>query len=324
MSDPTLPLIDEVYVKRIFEDLEAMDVPLDADPIMFGPKRLNTKVAACRQHLSRCQQIFLQVSHDLHQLKRALRQAKVDFDLQMQDLFANDPEVRSGRNVRDREAIATMKLRTEREAIQHIESAVQDLETVITVVKGRREDLKDVQGRIRDQLKLCQEERDLGVSWGSALPPGQRPVDLVNHPKINPASLTAMHEVIGPMEGEASISDLDLFVQQELASRGEVPEPPLLVEEPVELQEAVEDDVTPPPPDEYLPDDVLPVLVDDVLPDVVAMVSPAQQGTTRQDEIDDFFAELQLDSSSAPTSTTPPTPPVTDDLDIEDLIGTFT
>ena len=37
----------------------------------------------------------------------------------------------------------------------------------MTVIKAKRTDLKDLQGRLRDQLKLCQEQIALGQRWGS-------------------------------------------------------------------------------------------------------------------------------------------------------------
>jgi hypothetical protein len=37
----------------------------------------------------------------------------------------------------------------------------------MTVIKAKRTDLKDLQGRLRDQLKLCQEQISLGQRWGS-------------------------------------------------------------------------------------------------------------------------------------------------------------
>lgn len=354
MSDTTLPVVDDEYVKRIFAALEKMDVPLDADPIVYGPKRLNAKVALCRQHLSRCQQIYLQVSNDLHHLNRALRQAKVDFDLQMQDLFANDPDVRSGKNVRDREAIATMKLRSEREAIQHIESAVQDLDSVMTVVKGRREDLKDVQGRIRDQVKLCQEEIGLGVKWGSAIHPGSKPIDLDNHPKVDPVALEAMNELMGDIEGESSIDDLANFVKSELAARGEVEEEEeddVGTEDPILSSPAVEEAApvvaapapVPAPVVEAPAPAPAPVVAppaepepatsaslaeaeaeDDSLPEVVEQ--PDAPASVSTDEIDDFFNELELESPSkkgVQSAAGGAPPPVTDDIDLDDLIGSF-
>jgi hypothetical protein len=209
-----LPLVDESRIKSVFADLEKMEVDLDDDPLEFGPKRLIEKVAHVRRMLNQCERIFLQVSHDLHCYKRTSRAAQLDFDLQMQDLLANDPEVRAGRNVRDRDAIGTMKLRSQREKIMSLDVGIQDLEMIMTVVKAKRADLRDLQGRIRDQIKLCQEEIGLGSRWGSRPVPGMKPVDLDAAPRTDPDALADIQNLIastgGEAVGEVHLADADV------------------------------------------------------------------------------------------------------------------
>lgn len=153
-----------------YTDLSSMQMELDADPLELGPKRLNSKIAECRGFLTRCERIFLELSQDLHRYKKALRAAKADLHLAKMDLFANDPEVRMGRNVADREAIASNRLRAQAEEIDRLTSCVEDLSAVVVVVKAKRADLKDAQGRLKDQLKVCQEEISLGGRWGRSFP----------------------------------------------------------------------------------------------------------------------------------------------------------
>lgn len=213
-----LPIVDIAYTQRIFAALAEMEVTLDADPLAYGPKRMNAKIAACRNHLDRCQQLYLQMANDHHALNRAMRSAKVEFDLRLQDLLSNDPETRAGRSVRDREAIATMKLRDHREEMALIESSISDLDAALTVVKAKRDDLKDTLGRIRDQLKLCQEEIGLGGRWGSAPPPGQIIPPRSEGVGVDPTLLEAVSDI--PGDGDVSMSDLDRFVQASLRSQG--------------------------------------------------------------------------------------------------------
>lgn len=160
------PNTDPSRFDALYADLTGMQVDLDADPLALGPKRLNQKIAECRAMLSRCERIFLDVSQDLHWYKREHRRAQADFKLEVQGLLTNDPEVRAGRNVADREAIASTKLRASKEEIDKLAFAVEDLEAVLTVVRTKRADLKDISSRLRDQLKICQEEINLGARWG--------------------------------------------------------------------------------------------------------------------------------------------------------------
>lgn len=357
MSDSSLPQVNDPYVRRVFDSLSKMDVDLDSDPMMYGPKRMIAKVALCRDHLSRCQQIFLQVSDDLHRLNRAHRKAKLDFDLQMQDLLANDPDVRAGKNVRDREAVATMKLRSDREEIANIESSIQDLEAVMSVVKAKREDLKDIQGRIRDQVKLCQEEIGLGGKWGSAPPPGARTPNLDAAPKVDRAALETLNEVMGGLEGESSVSDLEQFVMKELAGQvgqvgeeddhsEEAPAPTPVKSEPVKSEPAVEVKATPVQPAAPAPAPVQPAapVVEEAedplggflsseeepethLPNVEAKPEPSASTSTSPEEIDNFFNDLDVDApapaKSGQKAATAAPPPLSNDIDLDDLIGTF-
>lgn len=337
------PVIDDVYVRRVFDILSNMDVELDSDPIAFGPKRLNGKVAQCRDYLSKCQRVYLQLADDLGRLNRAHRQSKLDFDLRMQDLFANDPDVRSGKNVRDREAVATMKLRDERETTTRLESAIQDLDAVLTVVKAKREDLKDVQGRIRDQVKLCQEEIGLGERWGSSPIPGTR-IDLDRRPLINTAALEAMHDALGDMDGDTSISDLDKFVEMELTIQGRaseieapakavsqpieelgvsvrepetvgaitVKEPEITVKEPETVATPVEEDEPEATPVEDAD------LLASILPEV-KITAPPIGSTTDMGDLDSYLDDLTVPAKA--TGKNAASPPPVAAIDIDDLLS---
>lgn len=302
----------------MFDALAEMDVVLDADPIAFGPKRLNAKVAQCREYLSKCQRLYLQIADDLGRLNRAHRQSKLDFDLRMQDLFANDPDVRSGKNVRDREAVATMKLREEREAMSRLESSLQDLDAVLTVVKAKREDLKDIQGRIRDQVKLCQEEIGLGERWGSALPPGARPVNLDHRPRVDTKAMEDMNDILKGIEGgDTSVSDLAKFVKMETGE-----------DEEEEEEEATLKSAEPEPSPEVPPE---PEVVAEVAPDVevdvepeglpeVQEVAPPAGGGIALDDVDALLGELEP-TPSAPVKKSSSAPPQVSEVDIDDILG---
>ena len=184
-----LPDITQEVVEGIFSRLEDMEVHLDPNPLEYGPRRLTLKIAAARSHLAQTERVYLQVSQWLQQYRHANRSSQADFALQMQDLMTNDPEVRAGRNVKDRDAIATMKLRSEKEDIASQELTLQDLEAVMTVIKAKRADLKDTQARIRDQMKLCQEEIGLGGRWGSKPAPGVEAPDLDAAPHVDATTI---------------------------------------------------------------------------------------------------------------------------------------
>ena len=160
-------MIEQAYIDRIYERLTAMDVQLDADPIEFGPSRLNYKTSEVRGHLSSTEKIFMEVSHNLQKIKRDLLIRQTEYNIEQTQLIANDPHVRSGRSQKEREALAATRLVHIQSKINDLTLSSHDLEDLMTVIKAKRTDLKDLQGRLRDQLKLCQEQIALGQRWGS-------------------------------------------------------------------------------------------------------------------------------------------------------------
>lgn len=163
--------VNEAYVDGIYDRLAQMQVNLDADPLAYGPKRLNEKTAQVRAHLSGSERIFTQISGDLALLKRELRKNQAAFELQRNDLMANDPKVRAGQTQAIRDAMVSNMLRPLIEEITTLDSSIAELEAVLVVVKAKRSDLRDTKAALRDQLKLCQEELGLGSAWGKKLPP---------------------------------------------------------------------------------------------------------------------------------------------------------
>jgi len=172
---PDAPVVDATRLEGFYRLLSTLHVELDPDPLELGPKRINEKIATCRGHLSKCERVYLEVSQDLHWYKRRHRLATATHALKVQELLANDPEVRAGRNVTDREAVANIKLRADKEVIDFLRNALEDLESVKSVITTKRDDLRDIQGRLRDQLKVCQEEIALGARWGTRTRMSSRP-----------------------------------------------------------------------------------------------------------------------------------------------------
>lgn len=200
-DQPTLRSeIDSVYT-----ELADMQMELDNDPIRFGPKRLNSKVADCKKLVSRCTEIEINLATLLAKILRQQRTAEAELELLMQDLLATDPEVRAGRSVRDREAIANTKMREERSFCRMVTEAGEELKAAITVVKAKKADLKDTQGRLKDQVRLIQEEIALGSQWGTAPPPGMKvslPRDAESYTKSGRNDVETLIDNVGSVMDE--------------------------------------------------------------------------------------------------------------------------
>lgn len=157
-------------VEQLYDQMHTMEVMLDDDPLQFGPKRLNNKIAELRNMLTELERIFNRSSKTLGEIKRQFRLVETKIALTKADLFANDPEVRAGRNVADREATASVKMAKLISQKMKLQCDIAEIEDLMTVVKAKRSDLRDTQSRLRDQIKLCHDEISLGSRWGDKKP----------------------------------------------------------------------------------------------------------------------------------------------------------
>ena len=79
------------------------------------------------------------------------------------------------------------------------------------VVKSKRYDLKDIQGRLKDQMHLCQEEIGLGSRWGSRIPDAP---ELTLPPAQVAAGLQHVEDLLKGVDGE-------IHLQQQSGEWGE-------------------------------------------------------------------------------------------------------
>jgi len=270
------PFSPEV-AESIFTELGTLRVTLDEDPLAYGPKRLNRKVAEVRRMLDRCERIYLDVSHQLYRTNRELRISQTALDMAKKSLIANDPETRAGRSVADREAIATGKLAADMQKMHDLEVTAADLDAVLTVVKSKRSDLKDAEGRLKDQIRLCQTELVVGHQWGSQLPPGEPDIDLSKGQKA-PSDAQEVSAIIGNVEGEIHLA--------EASGDWREPSPEEPAPEPAPMPTAVIQSVVEVPPEEESPEELLSGAVAEPS---AATVLP---GTTPADSVDNFLGTM--------------------------------
>lgn len=211
-EQPKLPLIDQPYIDSVFEEVAKMQIGLDADPLRFGPSRLNQKVALTRNLLTRCEQLFNTITHTLQVYTSHHRLLTLEFDLLEKDLLANDPEVRAGRNLKSQEAVAHLKLRKHLLELNSIKTTITNLETLLTVVKTKRSDLRDIQNRLKDQMKLCQEDLSIGRRWGNE---GAKKTTAPAKSLVSPfdaEQVLSNHQVVDQSDDE--LPDLDALLKE--------------------------------------------------------------------------------------------------------------
>lgn len=162
-----LPVVDLDRIRATYAELKKMQVELDPNPIEYGPRRFNNRIAYVRAMLDRLDQIFLQVSEDLHIFKRVINAKRTLYEFAKRELMVNDTRVRVGRSQAEREDLADIRLSSELEELADLERAAHDLETLMISIKSKRTDLKDAQGRMRDQMKMIEHDISMGARWGN-------------------------------------------------------------------------------------------------------------------------------------------------------------
>ena len=328
-----LPPLSPSFSDGIYEELIRMDVQLDADPLPYGPKRLNGKIALTRKHLSRAERIFLDLSQQCARYKRGLRSATLILELEKKHLLANDPEVRAGRAVSERDAIAAGKLKAEVMEVANCQHAVEELEMVLAVVKSKRTDLKDIQGRLRDQMKVCQEELALGGRWGSKSPTrgteleaGQGFADGADVEEVDnliqnvrSVAKTELH-----MVAQVDSSDSTEEEEEDLAAAAPTPQKSSInVPAPV-VPLVDEDDAIPDTAALVEEDDEEVGGDDDPFADVEEVEGDVLEATSTKDEIDDFLDSPTMLGSGKKKKMSRREIEDADDLDIDALLANFT
>jgi len=226
-----LPVVDEQRLRDTYAELKRMEVHLDPNPLDYGPKRFNNRIAHVRAMLNRVEQIFLQTSEDLHYLKRVINAKRGLYELEKRDLMVNDPKCRVGRAQGEREALADVQLRSQIEGIQRLELAAYDLETLMMSIKSRRADLKNAQTKMRDQMTLIEHDLGMGAQWGR-----KSGLDVTGG--IETVGIEQIDTVLAQVDADLGVSEED---SEEEVDEEEVDE------EEVE-EEEVEEEVTSPVP----------------------------------------------------------------------------
>lgn len=164
-TDTSTPLVDPRYVKKVFHILSGMVVQLDEDPLDYSPKRLSGKVQVCRSYMNEVERLALDASKRLHDIKEQYRKVKRLYQIAEDKLLKSDSDVRAGRAIDDRRALARLKMPEAADELVWFEQGIEDMETVLGALKSKISGLRNIQGQLKEQRNLCNEGIGLGRSW---------------------------------------------------------------------------------------------------------------------------------------------------------------
>jgi hypothetical protein len=176
MTEAVTPLYEDEAVTRhlseetvtaLYESLQSMTVALDANPLDYTPVRLASKVAKTREYLSEVQDSEQLYLHLQISVSRELIQLRNDVELETDMLMAVDEAVQKAATQKIREAMIRYKLKDQITSIKNLEELSTVLDLVMKMLKSKKQDLKDVQSRVKEQASLCADQiKLLNGGWG--------------------------------------------------------------------------------------------------------------------------------------------------------------
>lgn len=153
-------------VDEILDRISEMELKLDYDPILKGPKFLTEQTAVLRNYMNEAQRYQEEVNRKKVKLRRRLRGLESEYDIRYDDLMVSDPEVQDFGNQSQRESMVRYKLREIREEIDSLKRQVSDLEAVEEAIDNKYSHLRETGWDLSRQQKLIRDELKAGGHWG--------------------------------------------------------------------------------------------------------------------------------------------------------------
>lgn len=224
-------------LREIYTEMGKYEIELQPDPLSLGPKYLQDVVATCRNYLNAVTKVLMEVNMEKQLLTRELNALQAVYEIDADDLLANDERVKRAPNIKDRESVVKTLLREQHRAITSKKAEVNDLAVIEKAVKHRHGELKDTMEAIKTQKSLIQAEISTGAMYGDERAPGR------HSEQITPPEMMEEDEIAALLEPEIPETPKteEVMLKNDL---GEKPEP-IVEAAPVTLAQA---DTTPEKP----------------------------------------------------------------------------
>lgn len=147
----------------VLDQINRMRVDLDADPTQTGGiPTLRKKLALTDQYLAETLDMVNAARVRSQAKKNRWRAMQVGLKLATDLLLSSDPDVRNGRNVADRNAIATIKLQSQHLQLRSADQEKLNAEMILKLLDDKLGQLKEIRKHLRSQLKDLSETAPVG------------------------------------------------------------------------------------------------------------------------------------------------------------------
>lgn len=148
------------------EEVAGYQIDLAVDPTLpeLGSRYLNEKLATCRNYTNRALHYLQLLKRQERDLRMEMKLAESDLDFKMKEKLADDAMVRKQPSIEDRNALATVLLREERQVLENAKFQLLETEETVKLIKTRLDNLRQTSLDIKLQRQIVRDDKE---AWGS-------------------------------------------------------------------------------------------------------------------------------------------------------------
>jgi len=169
------------YINSLLGDegrLVAMDkfLSVPSTPDNLTPRVFQNKILQMRKVREELEKIRHQLLSARMVPDRKLRYLSEEIDLMSSHLRANDPDVRSGRNIKEQDALVAEKIQDLLEEQSMYRIVLSDIDLTLDVLKYKVADAKDAQYQMRALEKVWSDEKKGSYGFGFGVTGDENPL----------------------------------------------------------------------------------------------------------------------------------------------------
>lgn len=147
---------------QIYDRLLEINFSIETEPIL-EPRYLNEKFGELHSYIEEVGQFAIQVNKELSVYQRNLNNAQAIYDAEKERLLTEDDDIVNLPNIRDREAKANSKLKSELQEIRDLQDEVTDLNNLSKSISLKLRNLSRANSDIRMQVRIMESQIKLGT-----------------------------------------------------------------------------------------------------------------------------------------------------------------
>jgi len=157
-------------VQEVYADMESLVISLDPNPAARGPQYLQDLISKTRGFLNTTSFFLQEILRERHIEELRLEAAETDFQVQSDELLADDQRVSTLPAIDDRVAMINVLLKDDRREIRSLKREIKNLGHIEKAVRLRHKELDNTMSAIRLQRSIIETELRTGAVYGDESP----------------------------------------------------------------------------------------------------------------------------------------------------------